>query len=237
MKSGMKTGPFIGYRYYDTAEMLVGYPFGHGLPYTEFKYSDLKLLGSKISFTVKNVGKVSGTETVQIYVGKKDQTLLRPKKELCGFVKIELAPLQKKRIVMDIDLPMVYDQDKFVIEKGLYTIYVGSSVSDIRLKCDHYAIGKDPTPDGERLSDYLQTYSNILEGKYTLEANYIVMKKSIQNMLIGIGATALAVSIAVFNATTNASSLFLGIVSGIQALVAITFFILHSIEKNKEYLK
>jgi hypothetical protein len=63
------------------------------------------------------------------------------------------------------------------------------------------------------------------------------MKRSIQNMLIGIGATALAISIAVFNATTNASSLFLGIVSGILALVAITFFILHSIEKNKEYLK
>ena len=237
MNSGMKTGPFIGYRYYDTADMRVGYPFGHGLTYTEFKYSGLKLSGSKISFTVKNVGNVAGTETAQIYAGKNTSSLLRPQKELCGFAKIELAPHQKKRIVLDINLPKVYDQEDFVTEKGLYTIYVGSSVSDIRLKCEYFAMGKELTPDGEQWSDYLQTYSNILEGKYTLEANYIFMKKSIQNMLIGIGATALAISIAVFNATTNASSLFLGIVSGILALIAVTFFILHAIEKNKECLK
>ena len=232
---GIKIGPFIGYRYYDTAGMSVGYPFGHGLSYTEFKYSGISVNKNQVSFTVKNVGAVYGTETAQVYVGKKNSSVLRPKKELCGFVKIELAPLEEKQVTLSVEPSKIYYNGEFVTEQGEYTVYIGASVSDIRLKGEFSCGGTVLNEDRERLSDYLQTYSNILEGNYTLEADYSFMKKTSKNMLIGLGAIALAVSIAIFNVTTHLFSFFLGIIAAILAICAIIFFIVEGVERSKEH--
>ncbi len=232
---GMRSGPFIGYRYYDTAGMNVGYPFGYGLSYTKFIYSDLSVKDGKVSFTVKNVGYKSGVEIPQMYVGHKASAVLRPKKELCGFARIELAPGEKKRVTLHLELPTVFDGNGFVVEKGTYMIYVGASVSDIRLKGRYNSDGAVLESDGEALSKYLQTHSNILEDNFTLEANYGSMKKTVKNILVGIGSLALAISLAIFNLTTGAASVFLGVLSSILAIVAILFFIIEAVERSRAY--
>lgn len=232
---GMKIGPLIGYRYYSTAEMGVGCSFGYGLSYAEFSYSDLTISGNQVSFAVKNVGKVRASEIAQVYIGKKESSVIRPSKELCGFVKIELEPLEEKRVTLEIEVPMVYYQDEYVTEKGAYAIYVGSSVLDIKLKGESSFEGMMLQSDKERLSDYLQTISNILDDNYTLEASYSFMKKSSKNMFIGVGALVLAISIAIFNITTHILSLFLGIISGILGVCALAFFIIEAVERNKEH--
>jgi len=235
-KFGCQAGPFVGYRYYDTADMTVGYPFGHGLSYTKFRYSNLSISDRHVSFTVKNVGNCKGCEVVQIYVGADNSSLIRPKKELCGFAKVELLPNEGKRVTVAFETPQVFYNGKFVTEGGSYSVYVGSSVSDIRLTGKYNQDGVSVVKSDDReLSDYLQTYSNVLKDKYTLEAESISMKRNFKNILIGAGALLLAISLAIFNATVQLSSLFLGVVSGILALVSILFFVLDAIERNKEY--
>lgn len=248
---GMSVGPFIGYRYYDTAEIDTGYPFGHGLSYTEFQYSKISVKDNTVSFTVKNTGKLAGVETSQIYIGHKSSACLRPKKELCGFVKTELAAGESKQISVTFEVPKVWNGGEFVTEKGEYTVYVGSSVTDIRLKSKYVTEGVTLENDGARLSDYLQSCSNITEGNFTLEANYSIMKKTVKNILVGVGSLAIAIGLAVFNITTGHMSLFLGIIAGILAVVSIIFFIIEAVERsiahkddrkkineaNKEYFK
>ena len=234
-KYGMKSGPFIGYRYYDTAKLKVGYPFGHGLSYTEFNYSGLSIEGRTVTFTVENSGDTGGTETVEIYAGAESSAVLRPEKELVAFARVELMPGEKKRIAVDIELPRTYFGGEHVIERGQYGVYVGSSVSDIRLKGSLYAEGVTLEADGERLADYLQSVSNVTEDNYTLEADYSFMKKTVKNILFGIGSLALAISVAMFNAFTEASSVFLGVVSGILAACSIIFFIIEAVERSKRH--
>ncbi len=232
---GMSVGPFIGYRYYDTAEIDAGYPFGYGLSYTEFQYSKISVNGNTVSFTVKNTGKLAGVETSQIYIGHKASAVLRPKKELCGFVKTELAAGESKQVSVTFEAPKVWVNGEFVTEKGEYTVYVGSSVTDIRLKSKYMSEGVTLENDGARLSDYLQSCSNITEGNFTLEANYGIMKKTVKNILVGVGSVALAISLAVFNITTGQMSLFLGILAGVLAIVSIIFFIIEAVERSKAH--
>jgi beta-glucosidase len=232
-KYSMKTGPFIGYRYYDTAGLRVGYPFGHGLSYSSFGYSSLSVDKNKVTFTVENLSDIPGAEVAQIYVGKDSSCIVRPKKELCGFMRLELRPGESRRVSIEVDIPPVYSRGEYMIEDGSYTVYVGASVSDIRLTGKIYAHGDKPDSDGEKISDYLQSVSNVLEDKYTLEADYSLMKRSVKNILSGVGALALAISVAVFNAFTDASSVFLGVVSGLLAVGAIVFFILDGVERNR----
>ncbi len=229
---GMKSGPFVGYRYYDTAGLRVGYPFGHGLSYSNFLYYDLEISEDSVSFSVQNCTDVAGTEVAQIYVGIEESSIIRPKKELCGFAKVELKPFERKMITLKIDLPTVFYGDEFVLEKGRYSVYVGASVSDLRLKGGLYAGEAVLEKDGERLSDYLQSHSNILNDNYTLEANYSVMKKGITNIVAGVVSLALAIALAAFNITMHASSMVLGIISGILAVGSILFFIVEVVERS-----
>ena len=233
----VKCGPFVGYRYYDTADMNVGYPFGHGLSYSEFSYSAMSVInsGKTVRFVLENVSQIAGTETVQIYIGINDSAVIRPKKVLCGFTKVFLEPGESRTVSVDISLPKVYQNGKNLIESGLYTLYVGSSVSDIRLKQEFSYGGEKLRRDGEALSNYLQTESNILSDKFTLEAEYSLMKKSIKNILFGIGSLALAIAIAVFNSAVAESALFLSIVSAILTVAAVAFFIIETAERNKSY--
>ena len=133
-----REGLYIGYRYYDTANVPVKYPFGFGLSYTSFEYSDVKADKNGVKFTIKNTGEVLGKEVAQLYIGKKDGEVFRPKKELKGFKKVELAPGESKEIVIPFDeYTFRYfnvETNKWEIEGGKYEVYVAASVEDVRLE-------------------------------------------------------------------------------------------------------
>ncbi len=232
-KTGMKCGPFVGYRYYDTADMRVGYPFGYGLSYTSFKYSNFVFSGGKVTFTVENTGTLAGAETPQLYIGAMNSQILRPQKELCAFTKITLAPREKKEVSFKLSPPLVYNGKAFVTNPGEYKIYIGSSVSEIKVT-EVVEVDGSPLPaDGEHLKDYLQTQPNITQENYTLEAKYKVMKKSVKNLLFGAVALALAVSLAIFNTLTGVNSPFLGLVASVLAVTGVAYFIMEVAERNR----
>ena len=94
---------FLGYRYYDSAEKEVLFPFGYGLSYTTFEYSNLKIDGAKVSFTVTNTGDMDGAEVCQLYVGARNSHVFRAKKELKRFVKVFLKKGQSTDVTFTLD--------------------------------------------------------------------------------------------------------------------------------------
>lgn len=234
---GMKVGPFVGYRYYDTADMRIGYPFGYGLSYTLFRYSGLSLNGKRLSFTVKNVGNRAGCEVAEVYVGKNSSAVIRPRKELCGFERVALQPGESRKIEIDVQYPEIYLNGEYVLEDGAYTVFVGSSVSDIKLSCTVNVHGEKLPSERERISDYLQSVSNVLEDDYTLEAKYNTMKRNVKNIVAGVAAIVFAISLAAFNSFSGISSTFIGVIAGLLALSSIIFFVLDNVEKSKAYAK
>ena len=134
---------FVGYRYADKAKVNPTFPFGHGLSYTSFEYSNITLLPSTstplhLTVTVTNTGKVAGAEVVQVYVGENKPTVARPMKELKAFEKVYLNSGESKTVTFTLDSSEwgYWDEAKhqFVTNEGKYTIYVGSSSRDIRYK-------------------------------------------------------------------------------------------------------
>ena len=166
-----KVGQFLGYRHYDSAGIDVKFPFGHGLSYTTFKYTKLKVTPGQVVFKVKNTGSVAGDEIAQVYIGKPSSARLRPCKELCGFAKLHLKPGETKEVRVDISHVSFYDAeaDAWVRESGDYTVYVGASVKDVRLEQSLRMEGSPYTPSEEKTSDYLQTHTNILSGGFVVE--------------------------------------------------------------------
>jgi beta-glucosidase len=138
---------FVGYRYYDTANISVKYPFGYGLSYSKFEYSELEIKQDLVSFHLKNVGEMEAKEVAQLYIGKNDSKILRAKKELKGFVKESLIPGQTKQITISFDEYSFRffntKTNKFEIEPGIYQIYIGSSSSDIKLEGEITIEGKE----------------------------------------------------------------------------------------------
>lgn len=132
-----REGLYIGYRYFTTAEKAVRFPFGYGMSYTTFAYSDMAADEQGVSLTVTNTGSVAGTEIVQLYVAKKDSELFRPAKELKGFARVTLAPGEKQRITITLDDKAFrfwnVKANRWEIEGGEYELLVGASVEDIRL--------------------------------------------------------------------------------------------------------
>lgn len=135
--SEYREGIFVGYRYYDTAKVEPLFPFGYGLSYTRFAYSDLTLSHDGVSFTVKNVGGVKGAEVAQLYVSAKTTGMFRPEKELKGFARVELEPGEEKTVTIKLNdrsfAVWSITANDWVIEKGEYVISVGASSRDIRL--------------------------------------------------------------------------------------------------------
>ncbi len=129
---------YVGYRYYEKNHVDVLYPFGYGLSYTSFAYSDLVLSPKGVTFKLKNVGKAKGKEVAQMYIGLKNSVLFRPTKELKGFVKVELEPGEEKEIFIPFDdYSFRYfnvKTNKWEIEEGNYDISIGGSSKDIWLK-------------------------------------------------------------------------------------------------------
>lgn len=132
-----REGLYIGYRYFTTAEKAVRFPFGYGMSYTTFAYSDMAADEQGVSLTVTNTGSVAGTEIVQLYVAKKNSELFRPAKELKGFARVTLAPGEKQRITITLDDKAFrfwnVKANRWEIEGGEYELLVGASVEDIRL--------------------------------------------------------------------------------------------------------
>ena len=140
-----KEGIFVGYRWFDAKNIEPLFPFGHGLSYTNFEYSNLKLIKENeaeltVQFDIKNTGKRVGAEAAQVYVQDIESSLPRPVKELKGFEKVFLKASEKKTIsiILKQDAFAFYDPktSNWIAEKGLFKIMVGSSSRDIRLTGD-----------------------------------------------------------------------------------------------------
>lgn len=153
---------FVGYRYFDTFDVPVRYPFGFGLSYTSFEYSDLKVDEKGATFTIKNTGSCDGAEIAQLYVGLKDGKILRARKELKGFVKVFLAAGEEKTVSIPFDVYTFrywnVKKNGWAVEGGTYTVSVGSSSADIRLEGSIDAAGDDaPAPyDDAKLTAYTE---------------------------------------------------------------------------------
>ena len=164
---------YVGYRYYDTAGKNVLFPFGHGLSYTQFEYSDMRLSAASIqdsdeltvTATIKNTGKVSGAEIVQAYVRDTASTVFRPEKELKGFAKVYLDPGEQKQVLFKLDKrSFAYFNtaiNDWHVESGDYTIMLGASSRDIRLSADVHV---ESTMPHAQIPDYANdtpSYYNI----------------------------------------------------------------------------
>ena len=136
---------YIGYRYYDTAEKEVLFPFGYGLSYTTFAYSDIKVSSKdikdtdtlEVSFKIKNTGSVDGAEIAEIYVADKESTIFRPKKELRAFTKVFLKAGEEKEVTVELGKRAFAYYNVNIgdwhVETGAFEILVGASSRDIRL--------------------------------------------------------------------------------------------------------
>ena len=163
---------FIGYRYYDKVERNVRFPFGFGLSYTSFEYSDIKLKkknltkgeGAKVTFTIKNTGDVAGSEIAQVYVAKPESKIFRAPKELKGFVKIHLDPGEEKKVSVELDDRAFAfwntATEDWCVESGEYKILVGASSRDIRLE----AAAKMKSEDDETIVDLRESASVYFDG-------------------------------------------------------------------------
>lgn len=139
-------GIYVGYRHFDTRHIDPQFPFGYGLSYTDFTYSDLKLSTGKISqneqlqvsCTIENSGAMAGAEVVQLYVTDEKASVDRPEKELKGFQKIYLQPGEKKEITFKIDTTALAFYDTkihdWIAEPGKFQVLIGSSSRNIKLQ-------------------------------------------------------------------------------------------------------
>ena len=138
--SEYREGLYIGYRYFDTAHVPVKYPFGYGLSYTTFEYTDLKVNADGATFKITNTGKLDGAEIAQLYISLPGAEVFRPEKELKGFAKVFLKAGETKTVTIAFnDMTFRYwnvEDEAWAVEGGIYKILVGSSSADIRLAAD-----------------------------------------------------------------------------------------------------
>jgi beta-glucosidase len=131
-------GLLVGYRWFDTKKIEPLFPFGHGLSYTRFEYSSMRLSPTAAEFDIVNAGEREGGEVAQLYVHDAHPRLARPEKELKGFSKVFLQPGEKQRVSIPLGEASFafYDPEQrgWVAEPGEFTIHVGSSSRDIRLQ-------------------------------------------------------------------------------------------------------
>ncbi|MFC4401596.1 beta-glucosidase family protein [Gracilibacillus xinjiangensis] len=155
-----REGLFIGYRYYDTADINVLFPFGYGLSYTTFEYSDINIDRQGVSFRLTNTGSKAGMEVAQLYVGCRSDKIFRPSKELKGFTKVLINAGESKTIQIPFDDKTFryfnVATNQWEKESAEYKIMIGSSSADIRLTDTIYIEGTDAQLpyDKEKLHSY-----------------------------------------------------------------------------------
>lgn len=189
-QSQYREGVWVGYRYFDTAGVPVAFPFGHGLSYTRFEYTEVCLSGPTgatdataarghrlregdaitLELTLRNVGERTGAEVVQVYVGQQNASVPRPRRELRQFAKVRLEPGESRRLRLPLDWRAFawwsVDEHGWVVEADDYEIAVGASVSDIRLRERVFIDGG--TPLGARdpaLSAYFEPGARAFDEK------------------------------------------------------------------------
>ena len=144
-----REGLYVGYRYYDSANVPVRYPFGYGLSYTKFEYSDIEINGNDVSFTLKNIGERDGAEVAQLYVSCQNGVVYRPKRELKGFSKVFLKVGESKKVSIKLDDKAFRyfdtESNSWQVEDADYDIIIASSVSDVKLCATLHVDGTKPT--------------------------------------------------------------------------------------------
>ena len=135
-----REGLYVGYRYYQTAGVPVAFPFGYGLSYTSFAYSDLKVTADSVTLTVTNTGARDGAEIVQVYIAKPGAEIFRPAQELKAFARVPLAAGESRTVTLPLDDKAFRywntRTDGWEVEGGRYEVRVGASSADIRLTAD-----------------------------------------------------------------------------------------------------
>ena len=187
----------MGYRYYQKANVPVRFPFGFGLSYTSFAYSDMKLDGRSVTVTITNTGSVPGAEVVQLYVAAPQNGVYRPLRELKGFTKVRLEPGESRSVSFEVDERSFAVWSKgWKIPGGVYTVELGASSEDIRLRGELTVEGESvPVPVWQKGSWYekpvgkptdsdfgalfggpIQLEPEIRPGKFTMEMSSMEMK-------------------------------------------------------------
>lgn len=130
-----REGIYVGYRYYESADKKVRFPFGYGLSYTDFTYSDLKVDGLSVTCKVRNTGKITGKEVVQLYIEPKGNGIYRAKRELKAFTKVSLNPGEEKTVQFELDERSfaIWD-DGWKIPEGCYDICIGKDCHTMVLR-------------------------------------------------------------------------------------------------------
>lgn len=153
----MPTGPrqveyresvFVGYRWYDTADVTMGYPFGHGLGYTTFEWTDPALNTDRLSaadllagrleasVTVTNTGERAGSEVVEVFVERTEEGIFRARRTLAGFAKVHLAPGESERVTITVDGSGMshwsVEEGDFLVEDGSWKVHLSVSVAEVR---------------------------------------------------------------------------------------------------------
>lgn len=179
-----REGPFVGYRYYQTASVDVRFPFGFGLSYTDFLYENLEVSAEGVRFTLSNIGKYAGEETAQLYVGFPGSELFRPAIELKGFAKVSLEPGENKRVTIPFDdKTFRYFNTmtkKWEVESGKYQIFVGPNAGELPLSETFEVKGTDaPIPyDKNVLISYYNGYvQNVPDKEFECLLGYPLPKK------------------------------------------------------------
>ncbi|WP_295747582.1 glycoside hydrolase family 3 C-terminal domain-containing protein [uncultured Limosilactobacillus sp.] len=163
-----KEGPFVGYRYYETAQVPVQFPFGFGLSYTTFSYDHLTIKDDRVEFDLTNTGNVAGDEIAQLYVGKAESNLIRPTRELKGFTRVRLAAGETKHVTIAFDDKTFryYDvaSHSWQTESGTYQLMVGSSSADIKLTGEIERQGVTVPPRNPQLAAYYDCQLDKVDG-------------------------------------------------------------------------
>lgn len=195
-----KEGLYVGYRYYDKAGKAVRFPFGYGLSYTQFTYTDLQIAGNTVTVTVTNTGKTAGAEIVQLYIAPPQNGLYRPAKELKDFARVSLKPGERKALTFTLhDRSFaVWSDGGWKVPAGHYGILVGASSVDIRLHGTMEVKGASPAvPEWQHGSWYetlqglpsdaefealyggpVQNGPPLRQGLFTMENSMMEMKDS-----------------------------------------------------------
>lgn len=170
---------FVGYRYYNTANIPVKYPFGYGLSYTSFSYSKLKISKDHVSFSITNIGPCDGAEIAQLYVSCENSSAFRSIRELKGFVKVFLKSGESKNVCIPLNKTTfrIFDNDKncWIVEKGEYSLSICSDSVNIRL-CEkiHINDGINIKNNSNILpSYYAASIANVSDSEFYKLTNYI----------------------------------------------------------------
>ena len=190
-----REGLYVGYRYYQTAGVPVAFPFGHGLSYTSFAYSDLKASADGVTLTVTNTGTRAGMEIVQLYVAKPDAKIFRPAQELKGFAKVPLRPGESRTVVIPLDDKAFRywntQTNRWEVEGGQYELRVGASSADIRLTAAVDIAGTDaPDPYAGKTLPHYKTGSvqNVPDAEWETLLGHAIPQDKIKidrNMTLG----------------------------------------------------